>query len=56
MRKARSGKLYFEALGRAARSLGFSSISERSMRLSWPKWAREAYARGWLLQQHGSQP
>lgn len=50
MAKKLAGKRWFEALGRRAASKGLPSIHGRSARQKWPMWARQAYARGWLVQ------
>ena len=39
-------RIRFEAMGRRAASLGQPLKSPRN----WPKFARQAFARGWILQ------
>ena len=39
-------RIRFEAMGRRAASLGWPLKSPRT----WPKFARQAFARGWILQ------
>ena len=43
-------KAFFEAQGRSAASRGLSITAGRGRRLTWPVWARSAWARGWLAQ------
>lgn len=43
-------KAYFEALGRSASSRGLPITETRIMRQEWPRFAREAWAAGWLMQ------
>lgn len=50
MKRPPAGKVAFEAMGRSAYSRGLSSSAGREQRIYWPLWARQAYARGWLLQ------
>ncbi len=40
-------RIRFEAMGRRAASLGQPLKSART----WPKFARRAFARGWIVQQ-----
>lgn len=47
-------KAYFEALGRSASSRGLPITETRIMRQEWPKFAREAWAAGWLMQKRNS--
>lgn len=51
---ALAGKKYFNALGRSACSRGLPITESRAMRQSWNRWAREAYAKGWLEQSRGN--
>jgi hypothetical protein len=50
MGKPLAGKKAFEAMGRRACSIGLPLNAYRSHRISWPTWAREAWARGWIVQ------
>lgn len=50
MSRPRGGKRYFEAQGRSAKSKGLAISWGRVERLSWPEWARQAWARGWINQ------
>lgn len=43
-------RTWFEAQGRSAHSRGLPLLYGRAMRLDWPRWARSAWARGWLSQ------
>ena len=43
-------RVWFEAQGRSAHSRGLPLNYGRSVRLSWPQWARRAWAKGWLSQ------
>lgn len=49
-------RIRFEAMGRSAASRGLPLKSPRQ----WPKFARQAFARGWILQrpigQNGGEP
>lgn len=49
-KKPLTGALFFEALGRRAKSHGMPILYGRLDRLKWPMWARSAYARGYLSQ------
>ncbi|TDV39575.1 hypothetical protein C7405_101694 [Paraburkholderia caballeronis] len=55
MGKPLSGKRAFEAMGRRASATGLPLLLKRMERLGWPRWAREAYARGWIQQQTSRQ-
>jgi len=48
-------KEFFEAKGRSAASRGLPINADRASKQKLPKWAREAWARGWLAQgvRHG---
>lgn len=50
MAKRTSAKAYFEAMGRSAASRGLPLNAYRQRRVWWPRWAREAWARGWIQQ------
>lgn len=52
MAKPLAGKRWFEAMGRRASSKGLAALHGRQDRQRWPMWARQAYAAGWLRQQH----
>lgn len=42
--------VWFEAQGRSAYSRGLPLNYGRALRVYWPMWARQAWARGWLSQ------
>lgn len=50
MTKPLAGKRLFEAMGRRDQSLGRPMLYRRGERVWWPKWARSAWARGWINQ------
>lgn len=50
MGKPLAGKRAFEAMGRSAKSRNLPLNHQRQMRLAWPKWARQAWAAGWIMQ------
>lgn len=50
MAKPLAGRAAFEAMGRRAKSTGMPMTYQRSMRIEWPRWAREAWAHGWIMQ------
>lgn len=50
MGKPLAGRRAFEAMGRRARSQGLSIATGRSIRTTWPDWARSAWAAGWIMQ------
>lgn len=52
MAKPLAGNRWFEAMGRRASSKGLAAMHGRQDRQRWPIWARQAYAAGWLRQQH----
>lgn len=50
MSKPLAGKRAFEAMGRSACSRGLGINYQRSMRVNWPLWARQAWAAGYIMQ------
>lgn len=51
MAKPLAGKRWFEAQGRRASDQGKSLLGGMKTRQAWPKFARAAYSRGYLIQQ-----
>ena len=50
MSKPLAGPRVFEAMGRSACSLELGLNYQRSMRVNWPKWSRQAWDAGYLMQ------
>lgn len=50
MTKPLAGWRAFEAMGRSACSRELGMNYQRSMRVNWPKWARQAWAAGYIMQ------
>lgn len=49
-KKPLTGKRWFEAIGRRAKSKGMPLLAGRIDRIKWPMWARRAWVCGWLDQ------
>jgi hypothetical protein len=50
MSRPPAGRAAFEAMGRSAKSRGWPMTYQRQMRVNWPRWAREAWSRGYIQQ------